>query len=115
MTQINALYPRLVVADAARAIDFYVAALGATETQRHAGPDGKIVHAEVTIGAARVAVKDEGDGDPAPRGHGGLPRPRCAVRRPRRAPRRPIRPPLDDLAAARRPALIEVVATVVRS
>jgi PhnB protein len=73
MTQINALYPRLVVADAARAIDFYVAALGATETQRHAGPDGKIVHAEVTIGAARVAVKDEGDGDPAPTTLGGTP------------------------------------------
>jgi uncharacterized glyoxalase superfamily protein PhnB len=60
MTQINALYPRLVVADAARAIDFYVAALGATETQRHAGPDGKIVHAEVTIGAARVARQGRG-------------------------------------------------------
>jgi uncharacterized glyoxalase superfamily protein PhnB len=74
MTEISALYPRLVVSDAARAIDFYVAALGAKESaQRYTGPDGKIVHSEVTIGAARLAIKDEGDGDPAPTTLGGTP------------------------------------------
>lgn len=73
MTQITALYPRLVVSDAARAIDFYVAAFGAKETARHTGDDGRIVHAAVTIGEIRVAIKDEGGGDPAPSTLGGSP------------------------------------------
>lgn len=72
-TLVSALSPRLVVADAARAIDFYVAALGAVEQERHTTPDGKIVHAEVRIGPAVFAVKDEGDGDPAPTTLGGSP------------------------------------------
>ncbi len=42
---INSLYPRLVVADGSRAIDFYVAAFGAKETERYTDPSGKIVHA----------------------------------------------------------------------
>lgn len=70
---INGMYPRLVVTDAARAIDFYVAAFGAKETERHAGPDGKIVHAAVQLGDFVVAVKDEDGGDPAPTSLGGSP------------------------------------------
>jgi PhnB protein len=70
---ITGFYPRLVVADAARAIDFYQAAFGAEEVERHTGDDGKIVHAEITIGGIRLAVKDEGDGDPAPTSLGGSP------------------------------------------
>jgi uncharacterized glyoxalase superfamily protein PhnB len=31
---VNKMYPRLVVSDGARAIDFYITALGATETAR---------------------------------------------------------------------------------
>lgn len=72
-TVISGIYPRLVVSDGARAIDFYVAALGAEEVTRHTDPDGKIVHAELRIGGATVAVKDEGDGDPAPPTLGGSP------------------------------------------
>ena len=70
---INNLYPRLVVSDGSRAIDFYVAAFGAKETERYTDPSGKIVHAAITIGDATVAVKDEGDGDPAPTTLGGSP------------------------------------------
>jgi PhnB protein len=67
------LYPRLVVSDGAAAIDFYKAALGADEVARYTEPSGKIVHAELTIGQATVAIKDEGDGDPAPTSVGGTP------------------------------------------
>ena len=70
---ISALYPRLVVADASAAIDFYVAALGANEVSRFTDEAGKIVHAEIRIGGATVAVKDEGYGDPAPTTLGGSP------------------------------------------
>jgi PhnB protein len=70
---INSLYPRLVVADGSRAIDFYVAAFGAKETERYTDDSGKIVHAALLIGDAVVAVKDEGDGDPAPTTLGGSP------------------------------------------
>jgi PhnB protein len=67
------MYPRLVVSDAARAIDFYVAAFGAKEVARYTDPNEKIVHAEVQIGGVTLAVKDEGDGDPAPTTLGGSP------------------------------------------
>jgi uncharacterized glyoxalase superfamily protein PhnB len=67
------MYPRLVVSDAARAIEFYVTALGAQEVERHTDDGGRIVHAELTIGSATIAVKDEGDGDPAPTSLGGTP------------------------------------------
>lgn len=70
---ISTMYPRLVVTDAARAIDFYVAAFGAKETERHSSPDGRIVHAAVKIGDITIAVKDEGDGDPSPTTLGGSP------------------------------------------
>src|SRR5688572_9458435 len=70
---VNDLYPRLVVHDAAAAIDFYVSAFGARERVRHTGPDGRIMHAELELGPATVAVKDEGDGDLAPPTLGGTP------------------------------------------
>jgi PhnB protein len=70
---IRNLYPRLVVRDASAAIDFYVAAFGATELERYTDPAGRIVHAAVRIGGMTVAVKDEGDGDPAPPSLGGSP------------------------------------------
>lgn len=72
-THILGFYPRLVVSDGAAAIDFYKAALGADEVSRFTNPSGKIVHAELTIGPATVALKDEGDGDPAPTSLGGNP------------------------------------------
>lgn len=70
---ITGVYPRLVVSDGARAIDYYVAAFGAEEVARYTDPDNRIVHAELKIGGVMVAVKDEGDGDPAPPTLGGSP------------------------------------------
>jgi PhnB protein len=71
----NAVSPYLIVAGAARALDFYKKALGATELMRHEGPDGKIGHAEVRIGDSVVMLADEHpDHDAhAPRKFGGSP------------------------------------------
>ncbi|MEU4645775.1 VOC family protein [Micromonospora sp. NPDC023814] len=73
MIEIQNVYPKLVVADAAAAIDFYRSAFGARETARYTDSAGKIVHAEVTIGSFTVGVKDEGYGDVAPTSLGGTP------------------------------------------
>jgi PhnB protein len=73
MASITGMYPRLVVSDGAKAIDFYVTAFSATEQARFTDPSGRIVHAELKIGPATVAVKDEGDGDRAPTTLGGTP------------------------------------------
>jgi PhnB protein len=70
---IRALYPRLVVTDAARAIEFYADVLGGEEVARYTAAGGKIVHAEIKVGDLRFALKDEGDGDPAPGSIGGTP------------------------------------------
>ena len=67
---ISGLYPRLVVEGADAALDFYARALGGTVSERFTGPDGRVVHALVQAGPARFAVKDAGDGDPAPTGDG---------------------------------------------
>ena len=42
--------PYLIIRDAARAIDFYKKAFGATEAMRLTYPDGKVAHAELKIG-----------------------------------------------------------------
>jgi uncharacterized glyoxalase superfamily protein PhnB len=51
--------PHLVVRDAAAAIEFYKKAFGATERGRFAGPDGKVLHAEIQIGDSRLFLNDE--------------------------------------------------------
>jgi PhnB protein len=51
--------PYLSVDDAAAAIDFYRRAFGARELVRLAQPDGRIGHAEITIGEAKVMLADE--------------------------------------------------------
>lgn len=51
--------PYLIVKDAARAIEFYKKAFGATELLRFAQPDGKIGHAEVKIGDSPIMLADE--------------------------------------------------------
>ncbi len=51
--------PHLAVREAARAIEFYVRAFGATETMHLDQPDGRVGHAELTIGAARFMLADE--------------------------------------------------------
>lgn len=73
MSEITNLSPRLVVSDAAAAIDFYTRAFGAVEKGERYVVDGKVVHAEVVIGPVTVSLKDEGDGDPAPTTLGGTP------------------------------------------
>lgn len=68
------LFPRLVVTDAARAIDFYTSAFGAKEVARYTDDStGRILHAELELAGVTLAVKDEGDGDPAPPTLGGTP------------------------------------------
>jgi PhnB protein len=51
--------PYLIVSGAARAIDFYKRAFGATERMRFPTPDGKIAHAELQIGDSVVMLADE--------------------------------------------------------
>ncbi|MGH8572720.1 MAG: VOC family protein [Gammaproteobacteria bacterium] len=71
---IRSMYPRLVVSDGAAAIDFYLAAFGAKEIERHGDPDtGKIVHAALAFGEFVIAVKDEDTDHPAPTSLGGSP------------------------------------------
>jgi uncharacterized glyoxalase superfamily protein PhnB len=53
------LSPHLVCAGAADAIDFYVKAFGATEMIRLPGPDGKLMHASVSINGSSVMLVDE--------------------------------------------------------
>jgi PhnB protein len=67
--------PYLSCRDAAGAIAFYKEAFGAVETVRMAGPDGRIGHAELKIGAATIMLADEHPeiGFRSPRSLGGSP------------------------------------------
>ena len=51
--------PYLIVKGAARALDFYKKAFGATELMRLADPTGKVGHAEIKIGDSVVMLADE--------------------------------------------------------
>ena len=55
----HTLTPFLTVRDAARAIEFYKQAFGATERGVAKGPDGKVMHAEIKIGDSIIMVSDE--------------------------------------------------------
>jgi uncharacterized protein (TIGR02246 family) len=65
---VHRLSPHLVCANAAGAIDFYKEAFGATELMRLPGPDGKLMHACVSINGSSVMLVDEhpGMGNSAP-------------------------------------------------
>jgi PhnB protein len=54
-----ALTPHICVADAAAAIEFYRKALGAEELMRLPGPDGRLMHAAVSINGAMLMLNDE--------------------------------------------------------
>ena len=51
--------PYLVVHDAARAIEFYQKAFGATLLMRFDAPGGKVGHAEIKIGDSPIMLSDE--------------------------------------------------------
>ena len=51
--------PYLIIKNAARAIDFYKKAFGATEHMRMADPSGRVMHAEIQIGDSRIMIADE--------------------------------------------------------
>lgn len=51
--------PHLVCAGAADAIDFYKKAFGAVEGSRLAGPEGKLMHAQIRIGDSAIMLMDE--------------------------------------------------------
>jgi PhnB protein len=55
----HAVTPYLIVGNAARAIDFYKAAFGATEVMRIAAPGGKVGHAEIRIDDSPIMLADE--------------------------------------------------------
>lgn len=55
------LAPWLSVRDAARAVEFYAAAFGAVESYRLDGADGRVVVAQLSVGAAVFWVQDEPD------------------------------------------------------
>lgn len=50
--------PCLIVAGAAKAMDFYAQVFGATERMRFPGPDGTVAHAELQIGDSVLIVED---------------------------------------------------------
>ena len=55
----HTLTPYMTVRDAARAIEFYKQAFGAVERGVMKGPDGKVMHAELTIGDSIFMLADE--------------------------------------------------------
>ena len=55
----HSVTPHLVCAGAAKAIEFYKEAFGATEQARLPGPDGRLMHAAVKIGDSHVMLVDE--------------------------------------------------------
>lgn len=58
-TTLSPLAPHLVVAGASDAIAWYADVLGAIETSRFVGDDGRVGHAELTIGGAQMMLADE--------------------------------------------------------
>jgi PhnB protein len=67
--------PYLIVKGAAKAIEFYKQAFGATELERMEMPDGKIAHAEIKIGDSIIMLGDEAPqhGTRSPQSLGGSP------------------------------------------
>jgi PhnB protein len=70
---LHTVTPQLTLDNAVEAIEWYKKALGAEETSRAAGPDGKIMHAELRIGNSAIYVNDEMGGGKGPKARGGSP------------------------------------------
>ena len=65
----NSVSPYLVVSDANATIDFLQTAFDAVEIRRFAGPDGRVMHAEVRIDDTVVMLADGSQGWPAIAAH----------------------------------------------
>lgn len=67
--------PYITVDGAAAALAYYAKAFGAEERMRHAGPGGKIMHAEIKIGDSVIMLSDEFPemGAKSPKSLGGTP------------------------------------------
>jgi PhnB protein len=70
---LHTITPQLTLDNAVAAIDWYKKALGAQETSRAVGPDGKIMHAELRIGDSRFMLNDAMMGGKGPKALGGSP------------------------------------------
>lgn len=72
-----ALFPHLIVDDAAAAIDFYGKAFGAEELDRVPGPDGRLIHADIRVNGSIIMLNDDfpemSGGSTTPRALGGSP------------------------------------------
>ena len=55
----HTITPHIVCRDAAKALEFYREAFGASEIHRALTPDGKIMHAAMKIGNSMLMVVDE--------------------------------------------------------
>ncbi|MGM3274843.1 VOC family protein [Ralstonia sp. 24A2] len=55
----HSVTPYLSIKGAARAIEYYKQAFGATELLRAPGPDGRVMHAEIRIGDSVIMMADE--------------------------------------------------------
>jgi len=69
----HTITPQLTMDNAVEAIDWYKKALGAVEVMRSAGPDGKIMHAELRIGDSLIMLNDEMGGGKSAKARGGSP------------------------------------------
>ena len=65
--------PHLTMANANKAIDWYKKALGAEEVSRFLGPDGKVMHAQITIGDSPIMLNDDMMGGNTTKDHNGSP------------------------------------------
>jgi PhnB protein len=70
---LHTITPHLTLDNAAQTIDWYKKALGAEELRRSAGPDGKILHAELKIGNSHFMLNDVMGGGKGPKAYGGSP------------------------------------------
>lgn len=69
----HTITPSLTLDNASKTMDWYKQALGAEEVSRSAGPDGKIMHAELEIGDSRFMLNDAVMGAKGPKAYGGSP------------------------------------------
>jgi PhnB protein len=65
--------PQLTLDNCSQALEWYKKALGAEDVQVFAGPDGKVMHAEMRIGNSKIMLNDAMMGASGPKALGGSP------------------------------------------